>query len=78
MDLKVLGQEKSWWCFRDAALQHGWSDIPFSASGLAVALGLEVMSYRAENPEHQAVRVLIKPASSPRLLFFMAVNSLSG
>lgn len=78
MDLKDLGQEESWWCCRDAALQHSWSDIPFSASGLAVALRLEMMSYRAENPEHQAVCVLIKPASSPRLLFFMAVNSLSG
>lgn len=58
MNLEDQGQEEGWRCHRDAALQRGWSDIPFSASGLAVALGLEVMSLRAENPEHQAVHLL--------------------
>lgn len=40
-------------------------------------LGLEVISYGTGNPEHQIVHGLIKPADSPRLLFFMALNSLS-
>lgn len=66
MNLEDLGEEESWWCH---------------ATGLTVTdcgLGLEMMSNRTENAEHEIVHVLMKLANSPHLLFFMSLNSLSG